>query len=212
MPSPSVTVTIADFASDRIGTNTGFWSSGFAPRGTPEATSNTKSSGKRQTLTNHSALTASGRISSWPQWLGLAGLLPQLLLAVTIAFGPSGVSLIAGSLALSYAALILSFVGGAWWGLVSRSRAPVRGLVWVAAVAPSLIAFAAIFVVAVGLTPPLGLLMGGMALIGTLAFDHVLARQGLCPLGWVRLRTPLSLGLGSLTLLSGVASLTRSIA
>lgn len=138
--------------------------------------------------------------------------MPQLLLAATAAVGPSNFALLAGGLALSYAALILSFVGGAWWGLVSRSRTPVRGLVWVAAVAPSLIAFAAIILVALGLAPPLGLLMVGTALIGTLAFDHVLASQGLCPLGWIRLRTPLSLGLGSLTLLSAVAILTRPIA
>ncbi|MEO7409912.1 MAG: DUF3429 domain-containing protein [Sphingomicrobium sp.] len=163
-------------------------------------------------MTHHSALTAAGKISAWPHGLGLAGLLPQFVLAATATFGPSDVALVAGSLALSYAALILSFVGGAWWGLVSRSPTPVRGLVWVAAVAPSLIAFAAIIFTAFGLAPSFGMVVTGTALIGTLAFDHVLAGQGLCPLGWVRLRTPLSLGLGSLTLLAAIALWIRPVA
>ncbi|MEP7315780.1 MAG: DUF3429 domain-containing protein [Sphingomicrobium sp.] len=168
--------------------------------------------GQRKTLTHHSALTASGRISAWSHGLGLAGLLPQLMLAATVILGAPDVALVAGSLALSYAALILSFVGGAWWGLISRSPTPVRGLVWVAAVAPSLIAFTAILPLAFGLAPLLAMLVIGTTLIGTLAFDHVLAGQGLCPLGWVRLRTPLSLGLGSLTLLIAIALLARPTA
>lgn len=134
------------------------------------------------------------------------------MLAATVSLAPSDIAPISGSLALAYGALILSFVGGAWWGLISRSSTPVRGLVWVAAVAPSLIAFAAISIVASGLAPSLGLVVIGTALIATLAFDHVLAGQGLCPLGWVRLRTPLSLGLGSLTLLIALAIATRSSA
>ena len=120
--------------------------------------------------------------------------------------GPSYAGPLASGLALSYAALILSFIGGAWWGLVSRSSAPVRGSVWLAAVTPSLIAFAAIGAWAIGRSPGVSLAITGAALIGALGFDHKLAANGLCPIGWLRLRTPLSLGLGSLTLLIATVS------
>lgn len=158
-------------------------------------------------MTHHSALTASGRVSAWPHWLGYAGLLPQVLLAAAAFLAPADTARIATQFAMSYAALILSFVGGAWWGLVSRSSTPVRGLVWIAAVTPSLIAFAALGLVALGAAPSLGLVAIGLALMGTLMFDHVLTRHGLCPFGWVRLRTPLSFGLSGLTLLIAVIAL-----
>ena len=44
----------------------------------------------------------------------------------------------------------------------------------------------------------------GAALIGALGFDYRLEANGLCPRGWLRLRTPLSLGLGGLTLLIAI--------
>ena len=77
---------------------------------------------------------------------------------------------------------------------------------WLAAVAPSLIAFAAIGAWAIGRAPGVSLAITGAALIGALGFDHKLAANGLCPIGWLRLRAPLSLGLGSLTLLIASAS------
>ena len=145
-------------------------------------------------------------MSSWARWLGFSGLIPQIALAAVAIFGSESVSLAANSLALSYAALILSFNGGTWWGLVSRSHAPVRGSVWLAAIAPSLIAFAAVCAWAIGGSLALSLLVVGAALIGALAFDYRLEANGLCPRGWLRLRTPLSLGLGGLTLLVAIAS------
>lgn len=152
-------------------------------------------------MTHHSALTASGRISPWARWLGFAGLGPQIMLAAVAIVGPSSAASGARDLALCYAALILSFVGGAWWGLVSRSRTAVRGSVWLMAVAPSLIAFAALGAWAIGGASEPGLAVIGAALIGALGFDRKLAANGLCPLGWLSLRMPLSLGLGGLTLL-----------
>lgn len=151
-------------------------------------------------MTHQSALTASGTISAWARWLGFAGLAPQVALAAVVIVGPSPAALIARELALAYAGLILSFVGGAWWGLVSRSRTSVRGSVWLMAIAPSLVAFAALGASRFGGTSP-GLLVVAIALIGSLAFDRKLAANGLCPIGWLALRSPLSLGLGGLTLL-----------
>lgn len=141
---------------------------------------------------------------SWARWLGFAGLIPQALLAAVVIASPSYAGPVASGLALSYAALILSFNGGAWWGLVSRSKAPVRGSVWLAAIAPSLIAFGAIGAWVIGLSPGISLSVTGATLIGALGFDYKLAANGLCPHGWLRLRTPLSLGLGGLTLLIAI--------
>lgn len=152
-------------------------------------------------MTHQSALTASGRISAWARWLGFAGLIPQLLLAAVVIVGPSSADPAARALALCYAALILSFIGGAWWGLVSRSRTAVRGSVWLMAIAPSLLAFAALGAGTIGGVSRPSLAVIGAALIGTLIFDRKLASNGLCPLGWLGLRLPLSLGLGGLTLL-----------
>lgn len=157
-------------------------------------------------MTHQFALTASGRMSSWAQWLGFSGLIPQILLTAVAIGGPASAGPAASGLALSYAALILSFNGGTWWGLVSRSHAPVRGSVWLAAIAPSLIAFGAIGAWAIGHSPKPGLLVLGVALIGALGFDHRLEANGLCPRGWLRLRTPLALGLGGLTLLIAILS------
>lgn len=145
-------------------------------------------------------------MSSWARWLGFSGLVPQILLAAVTIAGPASAAPAASGLSLTYAALILSFNGGAWWGLVSRSHAPVRGSVWLAAIAPSLIAFAALGAWAIGQSPRLSLFVIGAALIGALGFDHRLEANGLCPRGWLRLRTPLSLGLGGLTLLIAILS------
>lgn len=171
------------------------------PAAVPEGKESSHASHGARPLTHQSALTASGTISRWPVWLGAAGLAPQLLLAVTLMLAPAPVAGIARDLALAYAALILSFVGGAWWGLVSRSRTAVRGSVWLMAVAPSLLAFGVLCARGVGLASGWGLSIIAAALVGALLFDRRLVANGLCPLGWFRLRLPLSLGLAGLSLL-----------
>lgn len=157
-------------------------------------------------MIHQSARTASGRMPWSARWLGLAGLIPQVLLvAVVIAFpakfGPPAIAL-----ALSYSALILSFIGGAWWGLAAHQKVRVRPWVWLAAVAPSLIAFAAIGAWTIGWSPQPSLITTGASLIATLGIDYKLAGDGLCPPGWVHLRTPLSLGLGGLTIVIAIVT------
>lgn len=108
------------------------------------------------------------------------------------------------ALGYAYAALILSFLGGLWWGIAaSQPRAPEW--LWVAAVAPSLIALGSAVPWALGEPwPGPSLLILGASLIATLAVDTALARRKLTPPWWMSLRLPLSLGLGGLTLLIGV--------
>ncbi|MFX8235035.1 DUF3429 domain-containing protein, partial [Acinetobacter baumannii] len=92
----------------------------------------------------------------------------------------------------AYVALILSFLGGLWWGLAARAeRAPAW--LWVAAICPSLIAQAGFWPWAFGDPWPGPSFIGlGVALIAALAVDVVLVRQALAPRWWLALRVPLS--------------------
>jgi hypothetical protein len=136
--------------------------------------------------------------------LGYAGLLPQLAMVAVLFQGRLEERFIALSIAYAYAALILSFLGGLWWGLAARAERPPAWL-WFASVAPSLIALASAWPWAVGEPwPAPSLMLLGVALIGSLAVDRALMRASIAPPGWMRLRLPLSLGLGVLTLLAGL--------
>jgi hypothetical protein len=137
--------------------------------------------------------------------LGYAGLLPQLFAVAALLTGGLAWRFTALALAFAYAALILSFLGGLWWGLAAREPQRAPPWVWVAGVTPSLVALATTVPWMVGGEwPGPSLLVLGVAILGTLAIDRALDRRGLCPPGWVRLRTYLSLGLGALTVAAGL--------
>lgn len=157
-------------------------------------------------MAHQSGRTASGKLPSLARWLGLAGLIPQILLAAVVIGFPVEFAPPAIGLALVYSALILSFIGGAWWGLAAHQKVRVPSWIWLAAIAPSLIAFAAIGAWIVGGVPEASLIVTGTSLIAALGVDFKLAADGLCPPSWLRLRTPLSLGLGGLTILIAALS------
>ena len=140
-----------------------------------------------------------------PRWLGLAGLLPQLAVVAVVFSGDNPLHFSALSIGYAYAALILSFLGGLWWGIAASQPHPPEWL-WVAAIAPSLIALGTAVPWALGEPwPGPSLLILGTALIGALGVDYALARLRLVPAWWMSLRLPLSLGLGVLTLALGFA-------
>lgn len=134
--------------------------------------------------------------------LGYAGLLPQaaFLIAVIVG-GPLGWT--AKALALGYACLIFSFLGGIWWGIaLTHDHAPR----WVlpVAVLPSLIGLAVWFPWTLGWTwPQPELWIIGLCLIASPVVDRALPIR---PVGWLRLRSRLSLGLGGLTLLIAIVA------
>ncbi|MDX5982752.1 DUF3429 domain-containing protein [Sphingomonas echinoides] len=139
-----------------------------------------------------------------PRWLGLAGLLPQIAVAAVVLSGDTAHRFNALALGYAYAAIILSFLGGIWWGIGASHANPPEWL-WVAAVTPSLIALASAVPWALGDPwPGPSLLVLGVALIAALAVDIALNRRKLTPPWWMGLRLPLSLGLGGLTLLLGL--------
>lgn len=136
--------------------------------------------------------------------LGAAGLLPQLAALTTLMVGNPADPFSALALAYAYAALILSFLGGMWWGLAAQALGTVPGWIWVAAVTPSLVALASALPWAVGATwPGPSLAMLGVALLAALVVDFKLAALDLCPRWWLGLRVPLSVGLGVMTLALG---------
>lgn len=141
-------------------------------------------------------------IPSWPRWLGLAGLLPQAACVLAASLGPPEWRWTALAIGWGYAAMILSFVGGMWWGIASASIAQghrVPGWLWVAAVLPSLLALLTFIPWIFGQEwPGPSLAWLGLALFGSVLVDRQLGDAR--PSWWVRLRAVLSIGLGTMTL------------
>ena len=134
--------------------------------------------------------------------LGYAGLLPPL--AGIVARGVewatghpttrlSAMLLVGG---LLYGGLILSFLGGTWWGAASARRDGAALRRWLTlSVMPSLVA---LLCLVAGLNNARG---GGallaVALLLTLLVDRSLVAERLVPSWWMRLRVPLSIGLAA---------------
>lgn len=143
------------------------------------------------------------KMPPFARWLGFAGLFPQAAALLVALMDEPRTLFSALALAFAYAALILSFLGGLWWGLAAAAKDAPRWL-WVAAVSPSLLALASCIPWATaGAWPGPSLLLLGLALIGSLGVDRKLIALGLAPRWWMRLRGPLSFGLGGLTIALG---------
>lgn len=142
------------------------------------------------------------KMPSFARWLGLAGLLPLVAVVAVLLIDDDPKNrqdMLA--LGLTYAALILSFLGGLWWGLAAASARPMPSWVWVAAVLPSLYAWPPLGLAVLGLWPAAtALAIIGAGLWLALLIDRAMVAAGLTPPWWMRLRWPLSLGLGSLCL------------
>lgn len=142
-----------------------------------------------------------GQVTMPARLLGYAGLLPQIGLLV-LALGLHDATGMIHGMAMFYAGLILSFLGGIWWGFAMRRPDGPGALVW-AAVAPTVVT-----VVLTGLAVRGSLRWAMVALAVTLFLtllvDRHLVRTEEAPAGWMGLRVPLSLGLGALTILTGM--------
>ena len=133
------------------------------------------------------------------KWLGYAGLLPQFF-AVIYAFGGPQNLWISQAAAFGYAALIFSFLGGAWWGLGIFTRT-APSWVFAVAVLPSLIAFGSYLPWIWGAEwPKPSLFILGLGLLLSPLVDRALAPHIQMPTGWLKLRFHLSVGLGLMTL------------
>ncbi|MEC7162619.1 MAG: DUF3429 domain-containing protein [Pseudomonadota bacterium] len=147
-------------------------------------------------------------VPALPRWLGVAGLLPQFTCVAVLYAGPAEWREAALAIAFAYAALILSFLGGMWWGIAAAAPAAQRrrtlGWLWIAAVLPSLVALACFLPWALDWAwPEPSLVMLGGALLVSLGVDAKLG--ALAPRWWMALRVPLSTGLGLATIAAALA-------
>jgi hypothetical protein len=134
--------------------------------------------------------------------LGYSGLIPAFAaLGVALTAPPEWRELAYRAGAL-YAGLILSFLGGAWWGLSTRAPAERAWPLYIVSVLPSLAALALLML----LTPERLVMLGALIAL-TLPVDRLLVKSGLAPQNWMRLRMPLSLGLSLATVGLGLAAM-----
>lgn len=139
-------------------------------------------------------------IPTAPLLLGVAGLVPPLIGTVLAVTNWDGWGTVANGLTISYAALILSFLGGSWWAFACRQDQPRWGLL-VMSVAPSIVAW--LLLQTRHGTAGLGL--AALILLSPLV-DARLARRELTPEWWMTLRFPLSACLATLVALTGAMS------
>lgn len=134
--------------------------------------------------------------------LGYAGLLPPIIaIAVRMSDPVQGGAALA--LALLYSALILSFLGGMWWGAAASRAGGASLSIWLGlAVVPSLVALTAGAVLFASVVSAAAIVAAG--LLASLLVDLALVRAGHVPAWWMRLRVPLSVGLAVLTLAAGL--------
>lgn len=133
--------------------------------------------------------------------LGAAGLVPAVAAAVALLWGPDDWQPMAATVCATYAAVILSFLGGAWWGIAAREAQATRPAgVFCAAVLPSLAGWSALLV-----DRGAGLIALGLLFLAVLPGDVWLVRARLAPDWWMSLRAPLSVGMAGLAIVAGAA-------
>jgi hypothetical protein len=134
--------------------------------------------------------------------LGYAGLLPAFAALGVALAGPPEWRELAFRAGALYAGLILSFLGGAWWGLSTRAPAERAWPFYIMSVLPSLAALALLML----LTPPRLVVLGGLIAL-TLPVDRLLVKANLAPPNWMLLRIPLTVGLSLATVGLGLAAM-----
>jgi hypothetical protein len=138
--------------------------------------------------------------------LGAAGVLPTAAALVAVTAGDRGIAAFGFTVAAVYGAAILSFIGGAWWGLAAaRAEGTRLAALLGLAVVPSLVAAGALLVLS-----PAALLVLAAAFALTPLVDARLAANGLAPPWWLRLRLPLSATMSVLHALVAVAHVGRT--
>jgi hypothetical protein len=151
-----------------------------------------------------------GRVGPVARALGYAGLLPQAAAVALLGlkrFSSDDPWDELGGLALvitvTYPLLILSFLGGMWWGLAMQGDR-MQGRLATIAILPSLVAFGIAVFVSLTWAFDRAFVATGVAVISTLLVDWRLVRTSRMPDGWMALRVPLSLVLGLLSIAAGI--------
>lgn len=146
-----------------------------------------------------------GTLPRVARWLGLAGLLPTATAAIVVWIGTVGQAAFAFSASAIYGALILSFLGGAWWGIAAAKAPPERLPVLLAlSVMPSLIGWLVLLILS-----PASLGVLALCFAVALLVDRRLIDEGYAPAWWWRLRFPLSATMALLHALIAIATTIR---
>ena len=129
-------------------------------------------------------------VPSAAAWLGGFGIIPFLVLSFATAFASDALKARLSFALLAYGAIILSFLGGAHWGL-AIAVPQIDNTLWrrmILSILPSLIAWVAL------LTPSsIGLLILAGAFVAMLWVDIHASRVQEAPVWYPKLRWPLSL-------------------
>ena len=134
--------------------------------------------------------------------LGYAGLLPAFFCLLAAAFGPPEWNELALRTGALYSGLILSFLGGTWWGIATKAQAKQAMPLYAIAVIPTLAALGLMMVLS-----PWRLVLLGVLIALTLVVDRLLVQLRLAPDHWMKLRVPLSIGLSAATIGLGLLAL-----
>jgi Protein of unknown function (DUF3429) len=146
-------------------------------------------------------------IPPFPRFLGLAGLLPMVAALLTVLFGGEAWRWSALALGWLYAALIFSFLGGLWWGLAAAAGDRAPDWLWGVSVLPSLLALSTLVPWLIGAPwPAPSLVWLGIGIVISPVVDRQIAARDMAPPWWMALRLMLSLGLGAMAIIMGVAA------
>jgi hypothetical protein len=132
-----------------------------------------------------------------PFWLGWAGVIPFAALSAATVVGWPSSAFVAPAL-VTYGCVILSFMGGAQWGLATRAP-QVAPFAW--AVVPALVAWPILF-----LQPRLALVALAIAFAALCAYDLWTVRAGFAPPWYGRLRLHLTVAVVLLLVAAAAAS------
>ncbi len=137
--------------------------------------------------------------------LGAAGALPFLAAAIAGWVAPRFAALLIADAGALYGAVILSFIGGAHWGLASRMTVPPALLLRLSVV-PALVGWAAV------LQPSTAVALAvlAVAFVLVLLIDRYAIGIGAAPVWWQPLRAPLSLTVAALLAVSAAAVWVRT--
>ena len=125
--------------------------------------------------------------------LGVAGLLPFVLLGVGSVSTNLISSRIAAYLLVGYGAVILSFIGAVHWGFtLATEHDPAERPRLVLGIVPALVGWAALAVTLVTQQPVLGLVVLILGMIVTVVIEWRAHGRGLVPGGYIGLRIGLT--------------------
>jgi hypothetical protein len=119
-------------------------------------------------------------------WLGATGLIPFVTASLALWTLPSHDAALITPLLLTYAAIILSFMGAVHWGLAMAAGAGTARW-FVSSVVPALVGWCALM-----LAPRAACALFAIAFVAVYGLDHVAIAAGRAPAWYRRLRMPLT--------------------